>query len=328
MKNKKNSTIVDIAKLANVTNITVSRAFNKPDLVKPETREMILKIAKKLNYVPNAFAQSLKNNESKIIGVVTDSTFNPVYANILKHLSQMADAKGYVVMIFETNGSEEAENRAVKTLFSHKANAILLSVVSDRDDYHPDYLDLAKAYNVPIVLFDRDIPGSDLPGVFLNNIEIGIRAGKFLEKKNFSNYLICGGPADSEITRDRISGLIGGLRASFEQFSQVYSYYTYEKAYPIILDYLKNMQVIPDCIIGINGLISMAILKALREIDRSDIELFSIDEVPYSDVYGFNIPCVLNHPQDWAEQVGIMIFDIMEGKLKEHRVYIESTLIK
>ncbi|POC81294.1 LacI family transcriptional regulator, partial [Vibrio vulnificus] len=52
-----NATIVDIARRARVTNITVARAFNKPELVKPETRERIHAIAKELNYVPNAFAQ-------------------------------------------------------------------------------------------------------------------------------------------------------------------------------------------------------------------------------------------------------------------------------
>ena len=46
-----------ISPAAPVTNITVSRAFNKPELVKPETRERIHAIAKELNYVPNAFAQ-------------------------------------------------------------------------------------------------------------------------------------------------------------------------------------------------------------------------------------------------------------------------------
>ncbi|MDC0612040.1 LacI family transcriptional regulator [Vibrio sp.] len=327
MKDKKNSTIVDIAKRANVTNITVSRAFNKPDLVKPDTREAILKIAKELNYVPNAFARNLKNNESKIIGLVTDSTFNPVYANILKRLSQMADKRGYMVMIFETNGSESAENRAVKTLFSHKASAILLSVVSDREGYRPDYLELAKAYNIPLILFDRDIPDADLPGVFLNNVEIGVKAGKFLAKKDYSRYLICGGPADSEITRDRIGGIIGGLRASSDQIDYLYSDYSYEIAYPAIIDYLQSSDQIPNCVIGINGVISMAILKALRILGYKNIPLFSIDEVPFSDVYGAQIPCIANHPQDWGEQVGMLLFDILDGKTKEKRIYISSTLI-
>jgi LacI family transcriptional regulator len=326
MIKKVNPTIIDIAKKAQVTNITVSRAFNKPELVKPETREKILKIAKQLNYVPNAFARNLKNNQSKIIGVVTSSTFNPVYSIILKKLSLMADNKGYMVMIFETNGSEEAENRAVQTLFSHKASAILLSVTLDKEGYSPDYLKIAKAYQIPIVLFDRDIPGSELPGVFLNNIEIGVRAGKYLARKNHSSFLIFGGPIESEITQDRVSGLIGGLRGQTKKISVINSHYSYEKTYPIILNALKNLSVMPDCIVGINGLICMAVFKSLRELGEKDVSLFSIDDMPYSDIYGIRIPCIANNPEDWGREVGNLIFEIINGKSENKRIYIESTL--
>ena len=57
---KKASTIVDIAKKAKVTNITVSRAFAHPEMVKKETREKIFKIAKELDYKPNLLLSYLK----------------------------------------------------------------------------------------------------------------------------------------------------------------------------------------------------------------------------------------------------------------------------
>ncbi|MBD1567292.1 LacI family DNA-binding transcriptional regulator [Vibrio sp. SA48] len=326
-KNQANSTIVDIAKRANVTNITVSRAFNKPDLVKPETRKIILEIAKELNYIPNVFAQNLKNNQSKIIGFVSDSTFNPVYGVILKRLCKMADERGYIVMIFETGGSKSAERRAVQTLFGHKASAILLSVVSDRDGYHPDYLDLAQHYNIPLVLFDRDIPGSNLPGVFLNNIEIGVRAGKYLFKKDYPSYLIFAGPKDSDISLDRISGLLGGLRLTDKTIDIIHTAYTLDDSYPLVLDYLKGLETLPDCIIGINGLISLSVIKALATLNIEEVSLFSIDAVPYADIFDRNVPCIDNHPSEWGEKVGQLVFNILDNKcLPNERVYIHSTL--
>lgn len=328
MKSKGNSTIVDIAERAGVTNITVSRTFNRPELVRPETREKILEIAKELNYVPNAFARNLKNNQSKIVGVVTDSTFNPVYANILKQLCTMADERGFTVMIFETSGSQEAENRAIQTLFSHKASGILLSAVSDSESYTPDYLELAKAYSIPIVLFDRDIPGSDLPGVFLNNVEIGVRAGKHLSKQGFKSFLICGGPSESEITQDRISGLIGGLRANASSVTTVYSGYQFDLAFPVIREHFSALDTTPECIIGINGDITLAALRTLSELGlRDSISVFSIDEAPYSDVYGVHVPCISHHPKDWGEKVGKLLFSVIDGDDTQQRIYIESELI-
>ncbi|MGP2690134.1 LacI family DNA-binding transcriptional regulator, partial [Serratia nevei] len=112
-----NATIVDIARRARVTNITVSRAFNKPELVKPETRERIHAIAKELNYVPNAFAQGLKSSSSQIIGIVTSSMYNPFYSGLIKTVSRIARQQGYQIMLFDTDGSEEAEMRAIQALF-------------------------------------------------------------------------------------------------------------------------------------------------------------------------------------------------------------------
>ncbi|MWL74275.1 LacI family DNA-binding transcriptional regulator, partial [Escherichia coli] len=76
-------TITDIARLAGVSSITVSRTFTDPDKVKPKTREKILQIAGEVKYVPNVFAQNIKTAQSPIIGIVTDDTFNQSYAYVI-----------------------------------------------------------------------------------------------------------------------------------------------------------------------------------------------------------------------------------------------------
>ncbi len=126
-KSTKAATIKDIAQIAGVTNITVSRVFTAPDKVKPETRERILAAARTLNYVPNAFARNIKASQSPIIGVVTDDTFNIVYSHIIKEVCRLSDAKGYSVMFFTTNGNRQIEARALQTLVSYKAAGIILS---------------------------------------------------------------------------------------------------------------------------------------------------------------------------------------------------------
>lgn len=62
-------TIRTIAQLANVSHMTVSRALNDSELVKPATKEKILAIAKEIGYVPNINAKSLVTNRSYMIGI-------------------------------------------------------------------------------------------------------------------------------------------------------------------------------------------------------------------------------------------------------------------
>ncbi|UAB73876.1 LacI family DNA-binding transcriptional regulator [Vibrio sp. SCSIO 43132] len=323
---KGNVTIIDIAEKANVTNITVSRAFNKPELVKPETRERILAIAREMNYSPNAFARTLKGSQSNIIGLVTDSTFNPVYSEITKTLCREAAAKGYSVMMFETDGSEEAEARAISVLFSYKASGILLSPVRDSQNYTPAYLEQAEAFNIPIVLIDRDIPNKNLPGVFLDNYEIGMKASQYLANFNEKSILIIGGPSDSEITQDRIAGLRKLLKKKNVDIQTIYSEYDYEKALPKIRDAFQSLDFTPERIIGVNGLISLAAIKVARETNLNNVQFFSIDEVPNSDIFGFHVPCIVNDPRAWGKNVSEMIFGLVDGKEVEHRLFVHGNL--
>ncbi|MBO6258589.1 MAG: LacI family DNA-binding transcriptional regulator [Succinivibrio sp.] len=329
---KKNATIVDIAKIANVTNITVSRAFTKPEMVKEETRKKIYEIAKQLNYSPNAFARNLKVSQSNIIGVVTDSTYNQVYAEVVKMLCLEADKRGFTVMMFETNGSVEAEERAVDVLLSYKASGIVLSVITDNEAYSPAYIKKIKATNTPLVLLDRDLKQFDLPGVFLNNLELGIKAGRYLLSKDYNSILIFGGPEDSVITQDRISGIKRLVTPDKTLIDICYTQYGYDKARPLILKKLEKIThtTLPECIVGINGPVSLAAIGACRTLGiHKGMQFFSFDEVPFSVDFGIKIPCIYNNPKEWGQKISSLLFSLIENHnslLYFDRSYINGNL--
>ena len=80
--------IQKVAKKANVSVATVSRAFNFPDLVKPETRARVERAALQVDYLPNASARSLRTQRSRILGVVLPTLLNPVFAECLEGVAQ------------------------------------------------------------------------------------------------------------------------------------------------------------------------------------------------------------------------------------------------
>ncbi len=309
------NTIVDIARLAGVSNITVSRAFSKPELVSRETREKIFAIAKQLNYSPNIFARSLKNNDSRIIGVVSDSTRNHTIMVAMQTLFAEADLRGYTVMMFDTHGSEEVEARAMETLFSYKVSAIVLSVVRDDPDYAPAYIRKAHQLNIPIVLFDRDFKKFSLPGVFLNNEEMGIKAGQYLQTRAYERMLIIGGPETSMITRGRVDGMLRTLESDI-RVECFYTYYSYEQARPLIVEKLRQLgeKERPQCIVGINGQISLAAIGACRLLGiHRKMEYFSFDEVPYAADFGYSVPCIANDLSAWGRSISEMVFKLIES---------------
>ncbi|OMK84176.1 LacI family transcriptional regulator [Yersinia pestis subsp. microtus bv. Caucasica] len=308
-----NATIVDIALRANVTNITVSRTFNQPGLVKQETREKIHAIAKELNYVPNAFAQGLKRSSSQIIGIVTSSMYNPFYSELIQTVSRIARTQCYQIMLFDTDGSEEAEMEAIQALFGYKACGILLSPVRDDKNYQPAYLDLAETYRVPLILIDRDIYNRQLSGVFLNNKEIGLLAGKYLSEQPERKMLIIGGPAESEITRVRIEGIINALENKKNDVHIINGDYDFISQEAAVRDYLSVPQNQPDYIIGLNGILTLGAIAICHELKiYNNIKFFSIDEPPKAADYGLHIAGVYHDTQMLGEIAAELLFNAIK----------------
>lgn len=297
MKKKKKATIKDIAREVNMTTITVSRALNTPEKVKKETRDHILAVAKKLNYVPNAFARNLKKRESRLIGLISASLDNPFYGEVIKAISREAKKRDYSILLFDTDGVPELETRAVDILLSYQVAGILLSATSDDEDYAPSYLTHLELANIPVVQIDRQISHAPFAGVYLDNVESGYKGGKALVAAGYRDLLVVGGPEKSKITQARIKGIRQALAECPEEtfISVLYGDYTQKPAREEVDKYLASGHR-PDAIFGLNILITLGSLEALclHNLSRQDMSVISIDRVPYAEIFGEPVPSI-NH---------------------------------
>lgn len=325
------ATITDIAKRVNMTTVTVSRALHQPEKVKKSTLEQILAVARELNYVPNALARNLKGQQSRLFGLVTASLDNPFYGETIKAITREAKKRDYSLMLFDTDGSPELEARAVETLLSYQVAGILLSVVSDDDDYQPSYLHQLEMANIPVVQIDRKLANAPFPGVYLDNEQSGFRGAQALLEQGHRHFLVVGGPQRSDITLSRLAGVRRALDACEETTSLdvLHGDYTQAPARAAVSEYLASGKR-PDVIFGLNMLITLGSLEALRQLglSRADIALFSIDRVPYAEIYGDPIPCVRHSCTELGQAAINMLLqkidnpesaaidEILEGELK------------
>ncbi|MFF7710872.1 substrate-binding domain-containing protein [Pseudomonas sp. NPDC007930] len=297
MSKKAAATITDVARLANVTTITVSRAFNQPQLLKPQTLERILGIARELDYVPNAFARGLKRSESLIVGVVTASVYNPFYSDMIQGISREAKRQGYTIMLIDTDGVAELEEKAIQTLLGYRVAGIILSPVSDEPGYQPAYLSQLRNGDVPVVQLDRTLHGTPFSLVVLDNFHSGVKAGAYLLARQpaVRRVLALTGPARSRISHDRLAGLQQAIAGSGREvrLDVIPGDYTLEPAYRAALAYLDEHGA-PDALFGFNQLITLGALKALRDrgIPRSSLAICGIDRLPFADIFEIPIACV------------------------------------
>ena len=120
--------IQDVAKQARVSVATVSRVFNLPDKVTPGTRERVEKVAKKLGYVANASARTLRTQRSRVLGVVLPTLLNPVFAECLSGIASAATRAGYAILPITTDYELALEDRAVNLLLAGNVDGMILVV--------------------------------------------------------------------------------------------------------------------------------------------------------------------------------------------------------
>ena len=114
-----------IAELAGVSVATVSRVFNHPERVLPETRERVLAVTEKYNFTPNWFARGLTLGSTKTIALLIQSIDSFLSQNIISGVETVANNKGYVVIFCQTRGDRETEFNFLKMMKTRKADGII-----------------------------------------------------------------------------------------------------------------------------------------------------------------------------------------------------------
>lgn len=320
-------TITDIARHVGMTNMTVSRALNKPHLVKPETRDKILAAARELGYVPNAFASQLRSRENRLIGLVTASVDNPFYSEVIKAISREAKRRHYTIMLIDTDGSPALEEVAIETLLSYQVAGIILSPVSDGAEYRPAYLDRLRQAKLPVVMLDRTLAIPDFSRVVLANRHAGRLLGELLAKRGIQHVLALTGPRDSRISLERLAGFEdayreAGVALTLEQRA---GDYTLQPAYREMAAYLRK-GALPDAVFGFNQLITLGAMRALHDarISRDHVTVVGVDRLPYADIFDVSVPCAAHDTYRAGREAVHLLFEQIEDSQAEVREVVVS----
>lgn len=217
------ATLASVAAQANVSKITASRAFSQPDKVHPETLQRIRETAASLGYVVNAAARNLRAKTSKTIGIVNPDMANPFFGGLTRLISLEAQKMGYDTLVFDSYESQESEDRIIEKLIGYNVDAIILSVISNDHQYRPSYLKRLETLNIPVVLVDRELDDRHCSGVYIDNLDCGLQAGRWLLEQKAQRVVVVSGPENSNVARERVTGLQAALLGKVESFEVLYA---------------------------------------------------------------------------------------------------------
>jgi LacI family transcriptional regulator len=166
-----NVTISDVARLAGVSSMTVSRVINDTAGVKPDKRRRVEEAIEELGYVPSRLARGLTRQRTGTLAVIVPDVANPFYTLVLRGAEDVARRAGFRVILCDTRSDVGAEHEVIEEMIAHRVEGILIAPVSDRSR---DHLRRLAKFGVPFVLVDRTVPGIDSDAV-LGDSESGAR---------------------------------------------------------------------------------------------------------------------------------------------------------
>jgi LacI family transcriptional regulator len=116
----------EIAKLANVSQATVSRVINGNKSVNEEAAKRVLKVIEEVGFIPNNAAQTLKRSHSNIIGVCVTETFNPYFVELIDTLELEARKRGYNILLHNSKHNPITEWESIQNFIARQVDGIIL----------------------------------------------------------------------------------------------------------------------------------------------------------------------------------------------------------
>lgn len=209
MKKGHQITMKEIAKKLGVSVSTISRALKDSPELHPETKRKIVEAAREMNYQPNLLAQSLRISRSKTLGVIVPEITSHFFASCISGIQDVANTRGYNVMICQSNESLELEKANIRTLVSSQVDGLLISLSRETNQF--DHLYDLYNREINFVLFDRVNEEIPVSKVTFNDVGGAYQVVKHLLEGGNRRIVYVSGPEDLYISKKRKEGYLKAL---------------------------------------------------------------------------------------------------------------------
>jgi LacI family transcriptional regulator len=250
-------TLDDVARIAGVSSITVSRLVNGGSRVRPETARKIRAAIARVGYKPNEAARILKGGLPKIIGLIVPDLADPFYGTCAQAVYEIGRGRSYMTIVVGSGYRADVELLEIEMMIHRRVAGLLL--IPTGVDKTP--IKKIQDAGLPVVCFDRTLPGLETDAVVVNNRDSSYEAVKHLIGHGHKNILCLGNQSDLYPIRLRIQGYEDAVREAGLPSIVVERADTLD-ALDAELTRLMNPKQHPTAVFCVNSLASMLLLEA------------------------------------------------------------------
>lgn len=279
-------TIDDVARLAEVHKATVSRALNADtrDQVNVETLKRVKRAARQLGYVPNAMARGLRTSKSMTIGVIIPDLMNPIFPPMIRGVEHVLQARGYTVLIANTDSHDDVEISAFESLLQRRVDGFILA--TGRLDDQP-VVEEATAAHVPVVLVNRGSAIGGFPLVSGDNVHGIDMAVAHLVELGHRHIVHVAGPSNFSTTRSRAEAFEAAVARTEVEHDTIYAEsLTIEAGFRAADELLASAKPHPTALVAGNDLVALGLIRRLRADGLrcpEDVSVVGFNDMPFAE---------------------------------------------
>ena len=322
------ATSVDVARLAGVSQSTVSRAFTPGASIAADRRARVAAAAEALGYSPNAFARGMIARKSRIVGVVMGDVTNPLYAAVLASFAGRLRQAGLRVLFASPEGAEDADE-AVREILEYSPDGMVLSQVMPSDAA----IRRCIAAGTRVVLLNRHAGRADASSVRCDDAGGGRMAADLILDAGHRNPALIGGIASTWSSAARGEGFLERLRERGCAPPPVeVGGYTYQGGHDAALLLLRRRSP-PDAIFCANDMMALGAMDAARrvlglEVPR-DVSVVGFDGIPAAAWASYDLTTLHQPVEEIVNRTMTTLLALMEDRAApdtEHFVPVRMVL--
>ncbi|MFT4227233.1 LacI family DNA-binding transcriptional regulator [Micropruina sp.] len=271
--------IEEVAAAAGVHRSTVSRAFSRPEAVKRETRDHVLRVAASLGYTMSPFAQALRTKVSTLVPLVVPDITNPYFAELTKAMTAAAGERGYQLVLCVTQGDADATARYLDAMQAMYAPFAVIAPYAQVDPAEFEF----HGFGRRLVVIDRVEPGDDTSTVTVDSatgIELAL---DHLFELGHTSIAYVSGIAGTHTAADR--------REAYRKLAEKHGMTPLELGSSVIgveageraAEELVNLRERPTAVVAGNDQIAFGLISALGSRGMSvpgDVSVVGFDGLP------------------------------------------------
>jgi DNA-binding LacI/PurR family transcriptional regulator len=277
-------TIKDIAREADVSHSTVSRALNGSRLISTETTERVQKIAAALGYLPSAAARTLKTNHSRVLGVIVRNIDDPFFSEILQGIEEVAQAHDYSLFMAASRHDHKIEKSILRAMVERRVEGVIICSTPVSTEQSRQL----TSYGVPIVVVNNQAAEAYRYSIYHDDRDGSQSVTDHLLELGHRDIAYLGNADAGRSTQDRLIGYQQALQAARVVINPEFVHQVHggkPENGLAATDYFLALPHRPTAIVCYNDMLALGVLQGLRTNGLrvpEDISVTGFDNIFFS----------------------------------------------